>query len=122
MQEKAFETLVEKVLLRLPEEFVQALDNLAIVVEDWPDSDIVEEITGTPNEMIYGYFSGTPLPECRLEDSGDLPPVIVLYQGPLEADFPVLGDLVKEVEITLIHELAHFMGFDEDAVRGYGYE
>ena len=49
MQEKAFETLVEKVLLRLPEEFVQALDNLAIVVEDWPDSDIVEEITGTPN-------------------------------------------------------------------------
>ena len=122
MQEKAFETLVEKVLLRLPEEFVQALDNLAIVVEDWPDSDIVEEITGTPNEMIYGYFSGPPLPECGLEDSGDLPPVIVLYQGPLEADFPVLGDLVKEVEITLIHELAHFMGFDEDAVRRYGYE
>ena len=122
MHRRAFEKLVEKALGRLPKEFRQALDNLAIVIEDWPDPGIVEEITGDPEEVIYGLFSGTPLPEQRLEDSGDLPPVIALYQGPLEEDFPERAELAREVGITLVHELAHFMGFDEDAVRRYGYE
>jgi predicted Zn-dependent protease with MMP-like domain len=48
--------------------------------------------------------------------------VIALYQGPLEEDFSERAELAREVEITLVHELAHFMGFDEDAVRKYGYE
>ena len=118
----AFEKLVEKALERLPEEFRQALTNLAIVIEDWPDPAIVKEITGDPEEVLYGLFTGTPLPERRFDDSGDLPPVIALYQGPLEQDFSERSELAREVEITLVHELAHFMGFDEDAVRKYGYE
>ena len=122
MCRRAFEKLVEKALERLPGEFRQALDNLAIVIEDWPDPAIVEEITGDPSEVIYGLFSGTPLPERRFEDSGDLPPIIALYQGPLEEDFSDRAELAREVEITLVHELAHFMGFDEDAVREFGYE
>ena len=122
MCRRAFEKLVEKALERMPGEFRQALDNLAIVIEDWPDPAVVEEITGDPAEVIYGLFSGTPLPERRVEDSGDLPPIIALYQGPLEEDFPDRGELAREVEITLVHELAHFMGFDEDAVREFGYE
>ena len=103
-------------------ELQQALDNLAIVIEDWPDPELVEEITGDPTEVIYGLFSGMPLPERRFEDSGDLPPVIVLYQRPLEEDFLDRGELAREVEITIVHELAHFMGFDEDAIREFGYE
>ena len=83
---------------------------------------IVEKITGDPEEVLYGLFTGTPLPERRFDDSGDLPPVIALYQGPLEEDFSERAELAREVEITLVHELAHFMGFDEDAVRKYGYE
>ena len=81
---RAFEKLVEKALQRLPEEFRRVLDNLAIVVEDWPDPELVEEVTGDREEVLYGLFTGTPLPERRLEDSGDLPPVIALYEGPLE--------------------------------------
>ena len=63
MCRRAFEKLVEKALELLPGEFRQALDNLAIVIEDWPDPAVVEEITGDPAEVIYGLFSGTPLPE-----------------------------------------------------------
>ena len=103
-------------------ELQQALDNLAIVIEDWPDPELIEEITGDSTEVIYGLFSGTPLPERRFEDSGDLPPVIVLYQRPLEEDFLDRGELACEVEITIVHELAHFMGFNEDAIREFGYE
>ena len=122
MSRRAFEKLVEKALERLPEEFRQALDNLAIVIEDWPDPAIVEEITGDSEEVLYGLFIGTPLPERRFDDSGDLPAVIALYQGPLEEDFIKRAELAREVEITLVHELAHFMGFDEDVVRENGYE
>lgn len=122
MCRRGFEKLVERAIARLPGEFQQALENLAIVIEDWPDPAIVEEMTGDPSEVIYGLFSGTPLPERRLEDSGDLPAVIALFRGPLREDFPDRGELAHEVEITLVHELAHFMGFDEDAVRELGYE
>ena len=122
MCRRAFERLVQKALKRLPMELQQALDNLAIVIEDWPDPELIEEITGDSTEVIYGLFSGTPLPERRFEDSGDLPPVIVLYQRPLEEDFLDRGELACEVEITIVNELAHFMGFNEDAIREFGYE
>jgi predicted Zn-dependent protease with MMP-like domain len=122
VRRRRFDALVERVLARIPADFRQAMDNLAIVVEDWPDPDLMEEVTGDPDEVLYGVFTGTPLPERRLDDTGDLPAVIRLYQGPLEEDFPDLGELEREVEITLVHEIAHYMGFDEDALERYGYE
>ena len=98
------------------------MQNVAILVEEWPDPDVVEEITGCQGELIYGLFSGTPLSEQHIEDSGVLPPVIAIYQGPLVEDFPELDELIAEIKITLVHEIAHFMGLDEEAVRAYGYD
>lgn len=98
------------------------MHNVVVCVEDWPDPDVVEEITGDRSEMIYGLFSGTPLPEQHVEDSGDLPPMIEIYQRPLQEDFANREELVEEIEITLVHEIAHFMGLDEEQVREYGYE
>lgn len=122
MNRHRFEKLVQRALEQIPQPFQQAMQNVAIVIEDWPDPEVVEEITGDPDELLYGLFSGTPLPERRLEDSGELPAMITLYQRPLEEDFPDLDELVEEIEITLVHEIAHFMGFDEDTLREYGYE
>ncbi|MBM3278115.1 MAG: metallopeptidase family protein [Candidatus Handelsmanbacteria bacterium] len=122
MNRRRFEKLVQQALEKIPQPFQQALQNVAILIEDWPDPEIAEEITGDPDEWLYGLFSGTPLPERRLEDSGDLPAVITLYQRPLEEDFPNHGDLVEEIEITLVHEIAHFMGFDEETLREFGYD
>ena len=67
-------------------------------------------------------FRSTPLPEQHIADSGDLPPVIEIYRGPLVEDFSDRDELMREIEITLVHEIAHFMGLDEDAVRAYGYD
>jgi predicted Zn-dependent protease with MMP-like domain len=122
MNRLRFEQLVQRALEQIPQPFRQAMQNVAIVIEDWPDPEVAEEIAGDPDEWLYGLFSGTPLPERRLEDSGELPAMITLYQRPLEEDFPDLEDLVEEIEITLVHEIAHFMGFDEDALREYGYD
>lgn len=114
--------MVEEALERIPAPFRQAMHNVAILIEDWPDPEVVEEITGDKNELIYGLFSGVSLLEQHVEDSGDLPPMIEIYQRPLEEDFPVREQLIEEIEITLVHEIAHFMGLDEDQVREYGYE
>jgi predicted Zn-dependent protease with MMP-like domain len=122
MRRRDFEALVGRALGRIPSRFRQAMDNLAVVVEDWPDPELAEELTGDPDEYLYGAFDGTPLPERSLDDSGQLPAVIYLYQGPLEEDFPDPKELEWEVEVTLVHELAHFMGLDEEAIREYGYE
>ena len=122
MNRRHFEILVQRALEKIPQPFQQALGNVAVVIEDWPDPEVVEEVTGDPDELLYGLFSGTPLPDRRLDDSGEVPALITLYQRPLVEDFPDLDELVEEIEITLVHEIAHFMGFDEDTLREYGYE
>ncbi len=122
MNRSDFDALVYKALGKIPQPFLDAMDNLAIVVEDWPDPDLMEETTGDPDEVIYGLFSGVPLPERSIEDRADLPAVIHLYRGPLEEDFSDAAELEREVEITLVHEIAHFMGFDEEILAEYGYD
>ena len=62
-----------------------------------------------------------PLPEQHVEDFGDLPTVIRIYQAALETDFQDQVELERELEITLVHEIAHFMGFDEDQLEELGY-
>ena len=121
MNRKRFEALLEAALARIPESFRQAMDNLAVIVEDWPEAELMEEMYGDPETYVYGLFTGTPLPERRVEDSGDLPAVIHIYQSALEWDFPDLADLEAELEITLVHEIAHYMGFDEEELEALGY-
>lgn len=122
VRRRSFERLIERALRRIPRQFRDAMTNLAIVVEDWPEPELMEEVTGDPEAVLYGLFDGTPFTERSFDDSGDLPAVIHLYQGPLEEDFPDPEELEYEVEVTLVHEIAHFMGLDEEAIREHGYE
>ena len=122
MNRSAFDALVRHTLDNVPRRFRNAMQNLAIVVEDWPDPDLLEEEIGDRNEVLYGLFIGTPLLDRPFDHAGDLPAVIYLYQGPLEEDFPDPAELAREVEITLVHEIAHFMGFDEEVLKKYGYD
>jgi len=122
MDRHAFDLLVKKALRKIPGEFRAALQNIQIVVDDWPDPDLMEEITGNRDEILYGLFTGKPLTDRHYDDWGDLPDMIHIYQGPLEEDFPDPEDLAREIEITVAHEIAHYLGFDEDTLREYGYE
>jgi predicted Zn-dependent protease with MMP-like domain len=69
----------------------------------------------------YGLFVGRPVTERHFDDWGDLPALIYIWQRPLEEDFPVPSELEREVEVTLAHEIAHYMGIDEKALEDYGY-
>ena len=122
MKRQAFAKLVQLALDRIPEEFQAALKNLAIVIEDHPSPKIIKEMTDGPDETLYGLYQGVPLPERGADYSGTTPDVIILYQKPLEEDFPNRRDLIREIETTLVHEIAHYFGFGEEVLERYGYD
>lgn len=122
MTRKSFEALVREAIDRIPAEFQAAMKNVAIVIEDRPGPEAEEMLEDDPEEALYGFYQGVPLPERTADDSGMMPDVIYLYRKPLEEDFPEREELIREVEITLVHEIAHYFGFDEEILERYGYD
>jgi predicted Zn-dependent protease with MMP-like domain len=103
-----FEDQVEAALEELPPEFVEALENVAVVVED-----------EDPNEpSLYGVYSG--LGPGR-DHAGALPDQIVIFRRPLERAFRDPEELRRQIRITVLHEIGHFFGLDEDRIRELGY-
>jgi predicted Zn-dependent protease with MMP-like domain len=117
-----FDSHVSRAIERIPRQFRDAMQNVEIVVEDWPDPNLMEEVTGMRDDVVYGLFVGKPLPWQSVGDWGEPPGLIYLYRGPLEEDFPDPRELAREIEITLVHEIAHYMGFDEEILAEYGYD
>lgn len=106
-----FEDHVRAALDELPPALADALRNVAVVVED-----------ENPEEPdLYGLYQGVPLPE-RGDDIGLLPDKISIYRIPLEESFPDIDDLHAEIRITVLHELAHYFGLDEDRLEELGYD
>jgi predicted Zn-dependent protease with MMP-like domain len=106
-----FDDHVRAALDSLPPEIAAALRNVAVVVEDENPED--------PD--LFGLYEGVPLTE-RGDDAGSLPDRIAVYRLPLEDEFPDPRDLEREIRITVLHELGHYFGLDEDRLAELGYE
>ncbi|MBX4215474.1 metallopeptidase family protein [Candidatus Parcubacteria bacterium] len=121
MEHEAFETIVADVgLSPVPEKFHARLKNIAFVIEDEPDRE-VRELEGLgEDETLLGYYRGIPLTE-RGSDYGvgmTLPDVITLYRLPTIEEARASGASVRDVvEDTILHEVAHYLGMDEEEVR-----
>lgn len=111
MDRATFERLVADAVDDVPEPFASALRAVAVVVEDRAPDD-------TPD--LYGLYLGTPLDE-QWAASGELPPMIAVYMHPLVDDCDTYEELVDEVRITVLHELGHHLGMDEDDLEALGY-
>jgi predicted Zn-dependent protease with MMP-like domain len=108
----SFEDEVRAALDSLPPKLAAALDNVAVVIEDENPED--------PD--IFGLYEGIPLTERGSGDFGQLPDRIAIYRRPLEEDFDDPAELREEIRITVLHELAHYFGFDEDRIAELGYD
>lgn len=106
-----FDDHVRAALDELPPHLASALRNVAVVVEDESPED--------PD--LFGLYQGVPLPE-RGDDVGLLPDKISIYRIPLEESFPDPVELREEIRITVLHELAHYFGLDEERLAELGYE
>ncbi len=114
-----FYELVERALEGLPPELSALLENVAIVVDDWPDFS-TPLVADDPEDTLYGLYEGVPLTERGWGYSGVLPDKITIFRGPLERDFEP-DELEEQVRITVVHEIAHYFGFDEDRLEELGY-
>ena len=106
-----FDDHVRAALDELPPDLSAALENVAVVVEDEHPDD--------PD--LLGLYHGVPLPE-RGDMAGVLPDTISIYRLPLEESFPDPAELRDEIRITVLHELGHYFGLDEEQIAGLGYD
>ena len=118
---RPFERLVEHTLAGIPMPFAAALDEVAIVIEEAPTPEQLRDNDLPPDEWLYGLYEGVPRTEWGA-DWATLPNKISLFRFPLEADFPDPEDLEEEVRITVIHELAHHLGIDDDRLHELGVD
>ncbi|HEX2798781.1 MAG TPA: metallopeptidase family protein [Thermoanaerobaculia bacterium] len=109
-----FEKLVEKAIGELPESFRSRLENVVIAVEDEP-TDEDYELTGTPeDEDLFGIFRGPMRTEMSWDMLPTLPPQAVVFRGPILRNTSSNREAVQEIKDTLVHELGHYFGLEDD--------
>jgi predicted Zn-dependent protease with MMP-like domain len=121
MRRPRFEAIVARALDGLPEQVLAAMENLEVTIEDEPSDEIREEFGLPDDETLFGVYQGTPLIDRGLTDQPVLPDRIILYKVPLEESFERSEELIQEIRRTVIHEVAHYLGMDEDEIDELGY-
>lgn len=117
-----FDRLVDRAIASIPDPFRAALDRVAVVIADEPTPEQLRENGLRHDETLYGLYEGVPLGEWG-GDSVPVPTRILVFRLPLEEDFPDPDDLADEVRITILHELAHHLGIeDEDRLAELGID
>lgn len=106
----SFEQHVHQAISSLPAEIRASLENVAVTIE--------EEHPDEPD--LYGLYEGVPLSEAG-DWAGQMPAHIRIFSRPLTEDFPDPDDLTAEIRITVLHELAHHFGLDEERLDELGY-
>ncbi len=117
----AFARVVEQAIARIPEEIRRRLDNILISVKARPSAEMLEELGLAPDEPLFGIYWGVPLIERSVTEPPLYPDTIYIFQEPLEAFCVTREELIEEIEITVVHEIAHFVGFSDEELAALGY-
>ena len=117
MKRAAFERLVADALASIPRRFRDAMQNIAVVVQDEPSAALLREMDIEPPDTLLGLYQGTPLTERWWGYGNTLPDRVLIFQGPHERDAEDEDDLVVAIGETLIHEIGHYFGLSEDEIQ-----
>ncbi|MDR0488891.1 MAG: metallopeptidase family protein [Propionibacteriaceae bacterium] len=107
-----FDEVVSQALDQIPAHFMDVLDNVVVLVEDEPDG---------PEKDLLGLYEGVPLSERDSQYGAVLPDHIFIYRGPLKRMCSSTEELVDEIGITVVHEIAHFFGIEDDHLHETGW-
>lgn len=112
MSREDFEACVDEAIDSVPEEFWDHIDNLVVLVEDEPPA--------TEPADTLGLYDGVPLTE-RDDYAGVLPDRVFVFRNPVLAMCDTAEEVAEEVRITVVHEIGHFFGFDDDQLHEMGW-
>lgn len=120
MDAETFERLVAEALDALPEFFREKLDNVVIVVEDWPDRETMRLAKVRSRTELLGFYHGVPLTERTSSYSLIVPDRISIYRCPIELQCRTPEEVRETVQRVLRHEIAHHFGLDDDRLQEIG--
>lgn len=115
-----FEQLVAQALDNLPEAIHEKLANVEVVVADWPTPAELRSVGMRPGQLLLGLYQGVPLTKRGAHYGLVLPDKITIFQGPIERVCRSREDVIRQVQHTVRHELAHHFGIDDDRLRELG--
>jgi predicted Zn-dependent protease with MMP-like domain len=113
----AFERLLVEAVALIPKRFRKEINNLALVVEDEPSLELLDEMEIEPPDTLYGLYQGTPLTERTWQYGNQLPDRITLFQRPIEEDCEDEDEVRAVIGETLIHEVGHYFGLSEEEIE-----
>ena len=102
---------------RLPRAFKEKIKNVLVVVEDWPDDETLEEMGIEPPDTLYGLYRGVDLTRRDSGYGNVLPDTVTIYQGPIEEDCEDQDEMADLVRETVIHEIGHYFGLDDETMH-----
>jgi len=120
--DEEFDRIVTKAIRRIPSEIREHLENVLITTKKRPTAEMLVDLDLPPDEEPLGLYWGVSLPERSLDSPPLYPDTIFLFQEPLEAMCETVEDLEREIEITVVHEIAHALGIDEERLAELGYD
>jgi predicted Zn-dependent protease with MMP-like domain len=112
-----FTRLVEEALRDIPHQFREAMKNVAVVVEDAPSPELLEDMEMEPDDALFGLYQGIPLTERDSRYGNTLPDRISIYQRPIEEACEDDEDIRQCVAETVIHEFGHYFGLSEEEIE-----
>jgi predicted Zn-dependent protease with MMP-like domain len=121
LTDKEFDRIVKRAIRRIPEELKQHLDNVLISVRKRPSEDMLEDMDVPPGEELLGFFSGIPLVDQSVTSPSLYSDTIFIFQEPLEEMCETVKELEQEIELTVVHEIAHYFGISEERLEELGY-
>ncbi len=116
MKRQRFAKIVEEVLDSLPQEFRSRIRNVTVLVEDMPPNQPSPQ-QGQPRRLTLGLFHGVPTTKKSVFDLATGPDYVVLYQKNIEAVCSNEAEVREQIRLTVIHELGHYFGMDEDQLK-----
>jgi predicted Zn-dependent protease with MMP-like domain len=123
LSQSEFEAVVAEALDRLPARFAELMSNIAVQVEEAPDAATLRNLDLDPRrDTLYGLYTGVPLDERGGWYGNVLPDVIALFRRPLLAASDDRGELVRQIQLTLLHEIGHHFGFSDEEMDAWEEE
>lgn len=122
LSRRRFEALVADALDGIPEPIRARMDNIDVVVEETLTPDQRDAMELEPDEVLFGLYEGTPLIERGILSDPLMPDKITIFKRALEEACDSEQEITEEVRKTIVHEVAHHFGFDEDRLAELGYE
>ena len=116
-----FARYVEQALAELPEPFASHIEQITVEIKDRPTRQQLRSVGLDPNELLFGLYQGVAMPDRSVEHSGVLPDRILIFQEDHEIACDSPAQLVEEIRTTVLHEIGHHFGMDEDDLDEVGY-